>query len=676
MLSSSLNNVNTQALLNITDIYNLKQLINEPTRVTPVSSTLIDVIFTSHPDNVSCSGVSHVGISDHSLIYVFRKISLPSAVRGNNTVSYRQFKNFNRNRFRSDILAQPWADLMGMDNPNEMWSKWKALFLEVCDLHAPLHTKYVRASKSPWITPELKNLMYRRDRLKIKALRTGDPSDWNNFKRLRNEVNNAIKNVKKSYYYKTFEVYNGNSRKTWETINEVTRRKSDKAVINELELNGTRITNSTEIAEGFNNFFAEIGPELSRDIEEVGTSFDEYIHQTSNCFSFQRVTQSHVLSYLNKLCKRKATGLDSVSARLLRDHSILLSKLQAYGIQGSTNQWFCSYLKNRTQTCLVNGNKSSKMFLRCGVPQGTILGPLLFLLYINDLPNCLQHSQPRMYADDTSITFAGSDVDEINNCINLDLERIRVWLAANRLTLNMTKTEFLLIGSKQRLSNFTVNPTANINQFPIKRVSTVKSLGVHIDENLTWECHINELSKKIASGISAIKRIRYSVPYKTLLSIYNSLVQPHLDYCSSVWGSCSKSLSQKLQKLQNRAARVITFSNYDRNTDELLRMVNWVKLDRQRLVNKSIMMYKIVNNMVPEYLSSHFVLRSDTLTYNLRDSDGTLAIPQPRTNYCKRSLSYSGVVLWNSLPLNTRQSLSLNEFKSKLKNYDFDSGLI
>ena len=195
---------------------------------------------------------------------------------------------------------------MGMDNPNEMWSKWKALFLKVCDLYAPLHTKYVRTSKSPWITPELKNLMCRRDCLKIKALRTGDPSDWNNFKKLRNEVNNAIKNVKKSYYYKTFKAYNGNSLKTWETINEVTRRKADKAAINELELHGTRITNSTEIVEGFNKFLTEIGPELSRDIEEVRTSFDEYIYQTSNCFSgFQRVTQLHVLSHLNKLCKRK-----------------------------------------------------------------------------------------------------------------------------------------------------------------------------------------------------------------------------------------------------------------------------------------------------------------------------------------------------------------------------------
>jgi len=114
----------------------------------------------------------------------------------------------------------------------------------------------------------------------------------------------------------------------------------------------------------------------------------------------------------------------------------------------------------------------------------------------------------------------------------------------------------------------------------------------------------------------------------------------------------------------------------NRSTGELLRMVNWVKLDREHLVDKSIMMYKIVNNMVPDYLSSHFVFRSDTLTYNLRDSDCSLAIPQPCTNYCKRSLSYSRAVLWNSLLLDIHQSPSLDELKSKLKNYDFDGSLM
>ena len=140
-----------------------------------------------------------------------------------------------------------------------------------------------------------------------------------------------------------------------------------------------------------------------------------------------------------------------------------------------------------------------------------------------------------------------------------------------------------------------------------------------------------------------------------------------------MWGSCSKSLSQKLQKLQNRASRLVTFSNYNRSTDELLQMVNWVKLDHQCLVDKSIMMYKIVNRMAPAYFCSHFVFCSDTLTYNLRESDFSIAIPQPRTNYYKRSLSYSGAVLWNCLPLDISQSPSLKVFKSKLKNYDFDS---
>ena len=150
--------------------------------------------------------------------------------------------------------------------------------------------------------------------------------------------------------------------------------------------------------------------------------------------------------------------LDLKKAFDMVNNAILLSKPQAYGIHDSAHKWFFSYLRNRIQTCLVNIATSHETYLPCGVPRGTILGPVLLLLYINDLLNCLMHSQTRMYADDSSITYASNDVKEIERCVNIDLYRVRIWLAGNKLTLNTTKTELLLIGSRQRLSTLERNP--------------------------------------------------------------------------------------------------------------------------------------------------------------------------------------------------------------------------
>ena len=134
--------------------------------------------------------------------------------------------------------------------------------------------------------------------------------------------------------------------------------------------------------------------------------------------------------------------------------------------------------------CSINGSLSQSCLLSCGVPQGTILGPLLFLLYINDLPNCLSNCEPRMHADDTHLTYAGDNVDNIQLHLNQDLENVHNWLRANKLTLNMTKTEFMLIGSRQRLSTLTESPTFAINDFKVSQVTTAKSLGVTIDDRL------------------------------------------------------------------------------------------------------------------------------------------------------------------------------------------------
>ena len=148
------------------------------------------------------------------------------------------------------------------------------------------------------------------------------------------------------------------------------------------------------------------------------------------------------------------------------EHEILLSKLNLYGINGIAHQWFQSYLEDRTNMCSIIG-LSSSCSLSCRVHQGTILGPLFFLLYINDLPNYLSNCKPRMYADDTHLTFASNNIHNIQTSLNEDLENVHNWLRANKQTLNMTKTELMLIGSRQKLSTATVSPTLAIIDFRV-----------------------------------------------------------------------------------------------------------------------------------------------------------------------------------------------------------------
>ena len=149
------------------------------------------------------------------------------------------------------------------------------------------------------------------------------------------------------------------------------------------------------------------------------------------------------------------------------DLHILLSKLRLYGVTGVSHKLFSSYLDNHTQKCVVNGSLSECCILKCGIPQGTIFGPLLFLLCRNDLPNCLSHSVLRMYTDDTHLTYSNGNIHSVQSSLNEDLLNINRWLTENKLTHNMTKAEFMLIGSRQKLNNLPSLPSLNINNVPI-----------------------------------------------------------------------------------------------------------------------------------------------------------------------------------------------------------------
>ena len=192
---------------------------------------------------------------------------------------------------------------------------------------------------------------------------------------------------------------------------------------------------------------------------------------------------------------------------------------------------------------------------------------------------------------------------DIELYLNQDLANVNEWLIANELTLNQSKTECMLIGPRQRLRTFQSAPNLTFNGTPIKQVSQAKSLGVYVDENLSWTTHINEIiTKKIASCIGALKRVRPFVPVNTLIIIFNSLFQPHFNCCCEIWDSCSKTPAAKLQKLQNRAAKVLTFSGYDASADPLIEVLDWQKLESQRSFHKAVMVYKSLNGLAPEYM--------------------------------------------------------------------------
>ena len=302
------------------------------------------------------------------------------------------------------------------------------------------------------------------------------------------------------------------------------------------------------------------------------------------------------------------------------NHAILLRKLANYGLGLGSLRFFASYLGNRSQKCYVNGVLSSASELRCGVPQGSILGSLFFLIYINDLPNCLNTACAKMFADDTNITISGSSLADLEQETNSELLNLHCWLKANKLSLNVAKTEFKVIGSRQKLlveSHEEIN--VKLEDKVISKVDHAKSLGLIIDNRLSWSTdHVNELCKKVTSAIGALRRIRPLISQSTAVLVYNSLIQPHFDYCSLVWDGLSDQLSDKLQKLQNRAARVILKANYGTSSSLLLDILKRDNLVIRRKKHKAIMMFKSLNEQTPVYLQNLFHERSTD--YDLRNS--------------------------------------------------------
>lgn len=241
-------------------------------------------------------------------------------------------------------------------------------------------------------------------------------------------------------------------------------------------------------------------------------------------------------------------------------------------------------------------------------------------------------------------------------------------LSNNKLQHHPKKTKLMFIGSNYNLKNKIDDSQVMINNIPITRFSSFGCLGVQLDEKLSWEKHIEHICAKTGAGIGVMRRAKPFITKETLLNIYNSIVLPYFDYCSPLWDKCGSVLKEKLQKLQNRAARVISGVSYETRSSDILQALSWKNVEERHKKNKSILMYKVLNNHTAPNLRPSFIRMSESQNdYQLRNRETDLIIPKPKSEYLKKSFKYSGAVTWNALSTDAKLSATLSTFKRHLE---------
>ena len=346
------------------------------------------------------------------------------------------------------------------------------------------------------------------------------------------------------------------------------------------------------------------------------------------------------------------------------NHKILLQKLHHYGMRGNVFKWFESYLSHRIQYVKYNGILSKIAVIKYGVPQGSILGPLLFILYLNDLYKASKLTELVLFADDSNLFIKGHNLEETIINLNTELSKISEWFRANELSLNLNKTHYMIFSNK----NVKRHSNVKIDQTILDKVESTTFLGVDIDSKLSWKSHIYKINNKLSKSIAILYRMKNLMTREWKMKLYNTFVLPHLNYCNIVWATASKTNLKSLNVAQKRALKIALDLPMRTPSVKVFKESGALSISNINKVQSSIFMFKYKFNMLPTSFKNRYHLQSDTHKHNTRFSTKYF-ITRPRTEKFKMSMYYRGPNIWNRLSEDIVNNTDICTFKNMLKRY-------
>ena len=786
-----LNAYNTKLLLDsFIEPFSLKQLVEKPTRITNLSTTLIDLILVNKPQNALFSNVCDApGVSDHCFTYV--AYSLKKEKFKPYKVTKRDFKNVDWDRFRNAVEYTPWENILYVGNINNKVTTLENYMNDILDQYAPYKTFTVKKpNHTPWIDDTIRKMMDVRDSYKNEFNETGDLSKFDLYKEHRNRVTSARRQAQSKMFNETINKSAGDSKKFYEAAKKlrvITNNNSNihihfsaESLNNAFAANNNADVDSTLIDEQIRQMYAKNPPcvhtfDFQPVDEEDVIKMVKSIHTNSigtdnlNAFILKlfidrvSVVLTHIINIsfetktfpdkwklalikpipkipfplkesdfrpisllctlskiIEKLVNKQISfyltkfslfdsnqsaykanfgcitallkitddildNIDDSEVTILTlldfskafdtvNHRLLLEKLSILGFSQNAQEWVTSYLSDRYQKVVVNNDCSSWVKIKNGVPQGSILGPLLFNILVSDMRQFVVFNSSHGYADDVQFEIS-SNVENINEAIhqvNQDLTSISSYCRNSALTINEKKCFYMVIGTKPAIKKVDamVLDDMIINNKIIKRVKYVRNLGLTYDEVLSWRRHVNNIIGRAIAKFKDLNKYKKFLNEESKKLLCDSLILSLFNFGDVVYMNIDLYLQKKIQKIQNLCLKFI-FNIKKRehwNCSELRKNLNWLSMSDRRVLNGLSLLFKTLNGNGPDYLRDMFTLISEISERNTRSFPGNIWIPNEHHSavHLKSFRLYIPKV-WNILPEDIKKSKSLYTFKKHVK---------